>query len=903
MGFKIENNQVAQMNKPDSQDPAPSSEAVQPPVPEIPHPTFGNYRTIRSLGRGGMGEVFLVHDPLCGRFVALKHMLADIQKNEILQKRFIREARVASQLSHPSIIPIYAIHHDTAGFYYTMPYVQGDTLSEIFGMARYQEKQGLPPHPVGGSIPALIRIFISVCQAIAYAHAKGVLHRDLKPSNIIVGKYGEVLILDWGAAAYIDESEETADATHSELNVASHLTRPGGIIGTVPFLAPELILGEHPTPLTDIYALGVILYQILTLQIPFKRASMKTLRKEIMREILIDPAEMAPYRDIPRHLADIAKKCLSFAKEDRYSSIEQIISELEGYIEGKPEWISSGKLSPENKEDWEFQENVLLAKYIAITRGIDIMEWVSMMVSKASYSGNMKLDAKISLAASGHGIGFLFNIPEVEERKRIEEGYCLWIGSPTHPDCKLFCSNVELMHIPDIKIEDGVWHHICIEKIDNTLRFFLDGVLKLNYISHTPLAGTHIGLLLRDGDSKIQDLTIFVGSQNVMVNCLAVPDAFLANKNYSKALTEYRRIGNSFPGRAEGREALFRAGITLLEEAIYNKNKEEKKRLYLLAFEEFGKLRSTPGAPLEYLGKSLVYKTTGDIEEENKCLELAIRKYPKHPLLPILVEHIVFRLHETSSGNRQAAYNFALLALRHLNQIFLNPDNQRLMESLIKYWEPLPFIEPIDPDQEYGNISLAIPLAFWLVKPIPILEMIEFLTLPPSEEEKKEESSSKHILLGNALFSLLRLGYYKWTRERLDLVKTDDPIFAQIDIALLAHEKNNDHALKEFFRSLPSSGSFSFAEFRTLTYLFTEALIASKSKELLSYFPQIAPLKFSTEEQIQIDALHIWALLLEKNWEQAGKIFEKYSLEEMQRESSPFYFLFGCWLYATEGNE
>src|SRR3990172_2439837 len=115
-----------------------------------------------------------------------------------------------------------------------------------------------------------------------------------------------------------------------------------------------------------------------------------------------------------------------------------------------------------------------------------------------------------------------------------------------------------------------------------------------------------------------------------MVGCLAVPNAFLSHKLYDVALQEYRRIGSSFPGRMEGREALFRAGLTLIEKA----RAEENDQLYHLALKEFEKLYRTPGAPLEYLGKSLVYEALGDSEEDSKCLELALRKFPKHPLLP-----------------------------------------------------------------------------------------------------------------------------------------------------------------------------------------------------------------------------------------------------------------------------
>ena len=129
-----------------------------------------------------------------------------------------------------------------------------------------------------------------------------------------------------------------------------------------------------------------------------------------------------------------------------------------------------------------------------------------------------------------------------------------------------------------------------------------------------------------------------------MVNCLTVPDAFLAHQDYHTALSEYRRIGYAFPGRAEGREAMFRAGITLLEQARSSKTPEAADRYYDLALKELEKLHSTPGAPLENSGKALIYQAQKDYDEESKCFELAFRRYPNHPLLKVLQEqHFVHR--------------------------------------------------------------------------------------------------------------------------------------------------------------------------------------------------------------------------------------------------------------------
>lgn len=803
---------------------------------------IGSYQIVRTLGKGGMGDVFLARDPICRRIIALKRIRTDLSHNKIIQDRFLREAKIAAQLSHPSIIPIYAIYEEGDKSYYTMPYVEGETLKQILRTTREQEKAGEKLHPIGGSIPALIRIFLTVCQATAYTHSKGILHRDLKPENIIIGTYGEVMILDWGLADFIDRPETILEEDLDDA-LFKDLTHPGKIAGTITYLPPERAMGEAPTVQLDIYALGVILYQLLTLRLPFQRATLQQFRKMAKHEQLIDPTEAAPYRDIPLQLADIAKKCLAPSKEHRFQSVEALIAEVQNYIEGSPEWIPAGTLSVDKKSDWAFQENILLAKHIAITRSTDVMEWVVLMISKAAFSGNLKMEALVKLNTGSKGIGLLFNVPEAGVKKGLEEGYCLWLDS----SIKLFRANIEVMHIPDASLSKDVWHKIRIEKIDNHLRFFLNGALVLDYLSHIPVAGSHVGLIYRDADFEMEEMKIFVGSQNLTVSCLAIPDAFLANKEYAKALSEYRRIGYSFPGRAEGREGLFRAGLTLLAEA---ESSPKKSRLYAAALDEFGKLHATPGAPLEYLGKSLVYKACKDTEEEIKCLELTLRKYKKHPLLPILIEHIAFRLHESSYYDRTAAYHYALLAIRHLPEIFSNPDHARLISSLSKHLEPLPFLTPTDH-------SLATALAFWLGKPRTLRELLD------GDRE-------------NVLFSLLELGCY----EDLKGMK-------EVKTALVYHKGGLEKALEQLK---------TVTESKELLHIFQCALDEQKAGLILPFLEKLPRSK-------RVDEIHISALLFLSRFDEAGELLESYALEERLSETSPLFFLFGCWLFATEGRE
>jgi serine/threonine-protein kinase len=413
----------------------------------------GQYKLIKSLGKGGMGEVFLAYDSACQRQVALKQIRTDLQKYQSIQRRFLREAHIAAKLTHPSIVPIFSISQTSDNVYYTMPYVEGETLKQILKESKQSDSKT--------AISSLMRIFLNICHGIAYCHSKRILHRDIKPENIMVGKFGEVLIFDWGLAEYIDQPENELE--NEEIPSSPHLTRPGKVVGTLAFLAPERTT-EAATEQTDLYALGVILYQILTLKLPFKRIDLETFQKMWSYEELIDPIEAAPYRDIPHALNQIVKKCLQPMKELRYKKVTDLISDLESFMEGRPEWVAVKELKIDQKEDWEFQENVLLAKHIAITRSTEVMEWVNLMISKGSFAGNTKVEAFIRLGKASSGIGFLLNVPEAGERQDLMDGYTVWIGSKDHPGCKLFRCNIEVMEASNVSLQPEIWHLIRIEK-------------------------------------------------------------------------------------------------------------------------------------------------------------------------------------------------------------------------------------------------------------------------------------------------------------------------------------------------------------------------------------------------------------------------------------------------------
>lgn len=855
------------------------------------------YQILESIGKGGMGEVFLAFDTICGRRMALKKIRSDLIEHPHIRHRFLKEAHITCQLTHPAIIPIYSIQSAQLSAYYTMPFVEGETLKQIIRKAKHQEKKGEKQNHTGTSIPALMRIFIQICQAVAYAHSKSVLHRDLKPENIIIGKYGEVLILDWGLAKYTQNSvldDENIEQPIIPIPQNTDITRIGKVVGTVAYMAPERGVGNPATIQTDIYSLGVILYQLLTLRSPFKRGTLEEFRKNHSFEEWVDPVLVAPYRDVPRILSRIAKKCLDIDPNARYLSVDEIIYELENYLEGRSEWFFVAELNIKEKNQWEFQEHVLIAEHVAITRTTEEAEWVNLMISQGSFAGNIQIETTITIGESGNGIGILLNVPEPSERICINDGYCLWIGADYQRTTKLLRSNVEVMHAPDISLKRQQPTRIRIEKIDNTIHLYLNDILQFSYITHLPLIGTHVGILSRDSDFTMDLLKISVGSLNLTVNCLAVPDAFLAHRDFSQALSEYRRIAYSFPDRAEGREALFRAGLTFIEQS---KGAQQKNNLLEQALQEFEKLHGTPGGPLEYLGKALVYQILNENEEEIKCFEIGYRRYPKHPLLSLMQEQILSRMHEVSRQQRLATYRFILLTVRYFSSISIDTHTRRLLASLQKHWEVLPFIE-----EQYSKLysvqmrRLAIPLAFWLAKPYILGEILDDLL-------KMEHPTVVEI--GNVLACLIQLGSYNFAKKQLEKIKNHRLLkkvsWKNIEVMLSCHEEDLKKTINLFLGN--SEPQQDFSSLRTIFYLLDVALDQKKTElvhEILIRFDKL-PLDFSLK--LNLDIRRIWALLLEKKWKEAGEVLYSYSIEVLNEESTLLHFLYGCWLQATEGRE
>jgi len=315
----------------------------------------GRYTIKEEKNRGGIGKIFLAFDEHIGREIAVKELLCEgggtgsqkdsegktpSRPSKALKARFLREARVTGQLEHPSIMTVYEIGQRLDGTcYYTMPFVRGITLL-----------QAIRANPEPADRLNLLPRFHDLCNAMAYAHSKGVVHRDIKSENVMIGEFGETVVLDWGLAKIHGQSDIGAEKLEKGLELLRDAeagkTVAGHAMGTPAYMPPEQAMGEieEIDEKSDIYSLGAVLYEILTGQPPHTGLT----AFDVIAKVLNDPIVRADERDkrIPRDLAAIAEKALSRRKEDRYVSAVAMNRDVEAYLTG-------GKVGAYEYSRWE----------------------------------------------------------------------------------------------------------------------------------------------------------------------------------------------------------------------------------------------------------------------------------------------------------------------------------------------------------------------------------------------------------------------------------------------------------------------------------------------------------------------------------------------------------------------
>jgi CRP-like cAMP-binding protein/tRNA A-37 threonylcarbamoyl transferase component Bud32 len=303
----------------------------------LPDFGFSNTKECRyadrvELTRGGMGAINCAFDNDLKRQTAMKSALPAVLSRPLNATRFVNEARITAQLEHPNIVPVHDIGYtESDGLYYTMKLVQGEALVDILDDLYDRSTERRETF----TLHRLLMVFRDVCEAVGFAHSRGVVHLDIKPENIMVGHFGEVLLMDWGIAQYA-ESAIVNGLEQDEIALEVR-AGTGEVRGTPAYMAPEQARGDSQnfSELTDIFLLGGCLYHILTLTPPYLGDSPEDILERASIYDGIDaPEKRSPHRQLPDEICRICMKAMAEKQEDRYQSVKELLADLDDYMGG-----------------------------------------------------------------------------------------------------------------------------------------------------------------------------------------------------------------------------------------------------------------------------------------------------------------------------------------------------------------------------------------------------------------------------------------------------------------------------------------------------------------------------------------------------------------------------------------
>jgi eukaryotic-like serine/threonine-protein kinase len=299
----------------------------------------GPFADATAHARGALGEVLRATDTSLHRTVAVKRLLPHRAANLGSLRRFLLEAEVTARLEHPGVVPVYALYPDAEGGpAYAMRFVEGPTLAEA--IATYHSGQ-----PDSVAFRRLLRAFHQVCQTVAYAHSRGVIHRDLKPQNILLGRFGETLVADWGLAKVVGRPDDLradplAEGTLVPGAVGTGLdaqqTQMGSAVGTPAYMSPEQAAGRWNVvdQCSDVYGLGAVLYTVLTGKPPLERGDWPEMQQKIQRGDFLRPRQVRT--DISRPLESVCLKAMAADPPTRYSSANDLAADVERWLADEP---------------------------------------------------------------------------------------------------------------------------------------------------------------------------------------------------------------------------------------------------------------------------------------------------------------------------------------------------------------------------------------------------------------------------------------------------------------------------------------------------------------------------------------------------------------------------------------
>ncbi|MGM0557143.1 MAG: protein kinase domain-containing protein, partial [Myxococcota bacterium] len=356
----------------------------------------------RALGQGGGGVVVRAYDRVLGRTVAMKILRPEGQTDDKTLSRFIFEGQATGQLEHPNIVPVYDFGMLPSGeVYYTMREVRRNSLREVINAYRAGEPDIIEEF----TLVRLLTMLRQVCQAVYYAHSRGIVHRDLKPDNVMVGENGEVVLMDWGLARILDDHVQTDLST----DLDDEYWEEGETFGTPAYMPPEQARGElrEVDERSDIYSLGAILYEVLTLQPPYVGQNPEEVMRLVVDGVLVAPSERAPEgRSVPEELERLCLEAMAYDKTQRVESAKLLQDRLEDWIEGIQPREAQARVSEGREAALEYHElREASQEYVDKARELasEIEQWEPILRKRELWKLEDKRDALETEAIKAFG--------------------------------------------------------------------------------------------------------------------------------------------------------------------------------------------------------------------------------------------------------------------------------------------------------------------------------------------------------------------------------------------------------------------------------------------------------------------------------------------------------------------
>ncbi len=326
--------------QPERKAPSRGNEKSAEAVTAVPSDTLKSVSEITELefhAKGGLGAVFSGTEENLNRRVAIKFLHKTLLKHRPSREQFRLEAEVTGRLEHPGIVPLYGIGTTDDGQpFYTMRFIDGETMDEAIQRFHRQRSEARAEAQQSLEFRRLLNAFVSVCRTIAYAHNRGIVHRDIKPANIMLGRYGETLIVDWGLAISVDRDDRFRNSGEVTLvpESGSHNSGSGGGAGTLAYMSPEQASDLAPTPASDIYSLGATLYKILCGQAAFSGENGLEIRTRVIEGRFARPSSIV--RTVSQSLEAICLKAMQLRPSDRYGTANDVALDIENYLADEP---------------------------------------------------------------------------------------------------------------------------------------------------------------------------------------------------------------------------------------------------------------------------------------------------------------------------------------------------------------------------------------------------------------------------------------------------------------------------------------------------------------------------------------------------------------------------------------